>query len=358
MCKSLLFPCCVMALAAATTPTTHAGPMVAITEHLTRDTYLSSNNIYVVRGEIHVRTGVRLSIGNGTTLLIHNGDFHTPAGNITGKSALIFDTGSRLAAQTLTVRACDERMRVATHADNAGVFFLGSASIAEKDRVSSVYATRASQFRATRILVSYLGHRDPPMPPGEVSAEGGAGAADDATTPVGTAGPVAADDGIRTASEIREEQADDIDALSVIGVTAGEWQVGEIRSEFSGDDGIDIENSDFTLKRLTVVEPTEDGINITSSRVSIAESLSVDMGADDPADDRDIFDMEYDDGQAFLRLLRGCAIRIKGVFGDEMTLISDDLPQPDGNGDTPYAFDGVLHRGQTFIYIAADGDSD
>jgi hypothetical protein len=347
-----------MALAAATTPTTHAGPMVAITEHITRDTYLSSDNVYVVRGEIHVRTGVRLSIGNGTTLLIHNGDFHTPAGNITGKSALIFDTGSRLNAQTLTVRACDERIRVAARADNAGVFFLGSASIAEKDRVSSDYATRASQFRATRILVSYLGHRDPPMPAGEASAEGGSGAGDDATTRDGSAGTVAADDGIRTASEIGGEQADDVDALSVIGVTASEWQIAEVRSEFSGDDGIDIENSDFTLKRLTVVAPTEDGINITSSRVNITQSLSVDMVAENPADDRDLFDMEYDDGQAFLRLLRGCAIRIKGVFGDEMTLVSDDLPQPDGNGDTPYAFDGVLHRGQTFIYVAADEGAD
>lgn len=354
MCSSKCFCRFVLVLAAASPLACGAGPMVAITEHITRDTHLSSDRVYVIQGEVHVRSGVRLSTGNRTTILIRNGDFQTPAGNITGKSALIFDTGSRLDAQTLIVRACDESNRVAARADNAGLFFLGSASIAEKDRVSSVYATRASRFRAARILVSHLGHRDRLIPAEAGLAEGAAETPVDEAVSGGALGGVAAAAGTVTADGISEQRAEDVDALSVIGVTASEWQVAEVRSEFSGDDGIDIENSDLTLKRLTVVAPAEDGINLTSSRVSIAESLSVDMAGADPAEDRDIFDMEYDDGPAFLRLLRGCAIRIKGVFGDEMTLVSDDLPQPAGNGDTPYAFAGVLRRGQAFVYIAAD----
>lgn len=44
--------------------------------------------------------------------------------------------------------------------------------------------------------------------------------------------------------------------------------------------------------------------------------------------DRDIFDLETDDGPAFLRIAQNCLVNIDGIFGDQLTLISDDLPQP------------------------------
>jgi hypothetical protein len=41
-------------------------------------------------------------------------------------------------------------------------------------------------------------------------------------------------------------------------------------------------------------------------------------------------------------------VNISGVFGDELKLVSSDLPQPDG--DKYYEFNGELVNGQTYVY--------
>ena len=41
-------------------------------------------------------------------------------------------------------------------------------------------------------------------------------------------------------------------------------------------------------------------------------------------------------------------MNISGVFGDQLKLVSSDLPQPDG--DKYYAFNGKLENGQTYVY--------
>ncbi|AUB81561.1 hypothetical protein [Candidatus Thiodictyon syntrophicum] len=294
--------------------------IVEITGHIARDTLWSADHIYVVTGEIHVRAGVQLVISDHSTILIKNGDYPTPAGNVTGKSALIFDSGSQLTARTVYLKAGGADNNIAAYADNAGVSFLGSASIAEKDKLAVTFTTRPSRFSADALYASYLGHADSLRP-----AESAATKDDDA--------------------------GDDIDAINIIAVTGSEWEIGELHSQYSGDDGVDIENSDLTLRDLTVTTPNEDGVNITSSRVSITGSLVIAMTSTG-ADDRDIFDMEWDDGRPFLRLMRNCKVDITGVFGDEMTMISDDLPQP--RGEDAYSFDGRLRSGQTYIYAHGD----
>ena len=108
-----------------------------------------------------------------------------------------------------------------------------------------------------------------------------------------------------------------------------------------------MENSAITLKYLRVVEPKEDGLNITSSRVNILNSLEIDMGKSGKKD-RDIFDLEPDEGQTYVRLEEGCDVNISGVFGDQLKLVSSDLPQPDG--DKYYKYNGELKNGQTYVY--------
>ena len=171
------------------------------------------------------------------------------------------------------------------------------------------YNVTPSSFQAIRIFSAYLGRCDP---------KGG----DSPTT-------------------------DDIDAISVLGVGSNEWNISSIVSYYSGDDGFDVENSAITLKYLRIVEPKEDGLNITSSRVNILNSLEVDMGKSGKKD-RDIFDLEPDEGQTYVRLEEGCDVNISGVFGDQLKLVSSDLPQP--NGDKYYAFNGKLVNGQTYVY--------
>jgi len=235
-----LLPLVVLGLSFTTQVAAAPKPIIEITEHIVRDTLWSADALYVITGEIHVRSGVQLVISDHTTILIRNGDYHTPAGNVTGKSALIFDSGSQLTARTLYLKAGRADNGVAARADNA---------------------------------------------------------------------------------------------------------------DYSGDDGVDIENSDLTLRGVTVIAPTEDGVNITSSRVGITDSLVIVM-TNTHADDRDLFDMEWDDGRPFLRLMRNCKVDLTGIFGDEMTLISNDLPQP--NGEVVYSFAGRLRAGQTYIYAHDD----
>jgi hypothetical protein len=60
--------------------------------------------------------------------------------------------------------------------------------------------------------------------------------------------------------------------------------------------------------------------------------------------DRDLFDLETDDGAADDELPRGCHVRLRGVFGDQLHLTSSDMPKPVTTADNErrYAFSGTL----------------
>jgi hypothetical protein len=271
-----------------------------ITKDINTSRVFVKNTTYVIKGAVRVLKNVELTIENGTTILLVNGPM---------RSSLIFNTGSKLVAEHVYFRACDATYNLVKTANNGGLWFLGSSSNAEKDKITVKYNITPSSFQAIRIFSAYLGRCDP---------KGG----DSPTT-------------------------DDIDAISVLGVGSNEWNISSIVSYYSGDDGFDVENSAITLKYLRVVEPKEDGLNITSSRVNILNSLEVDMGKSGKKD-RDIFDLEPDEGQTYVRLEEGCDVNISGVFGDQLKLVSSDLPQPDG--DKCYAFNGKLENGQTYVY--------
>jgi len=273
---------------------------VILNSNITSSRVFLKKNIYIIIGEVRVLADVQLTIENGTTILLVNGPM---------RSSLIFNTGSKLVAKHVYFRACDTKYNLVKTANNGGLWFLGSSSNAEKDQITVKYNVNPSSFTAVRIFAAYLGRCDP---------KGG-----------------------------DSPNTDDIDGISVLGVGSNEWNISSVVSYYSGDDGFDVENSAITLKYLRVVEPKEDGLNITSSRVNILNSLEVDMGKSGKKD-RDIFDLEPDEGQAYVRLAEGCDVNISGVFGDQLKLVSSDLPQPDG--DKYYKFKGVLTNGQTYVY--------
>jgi hypothetical protein len=273
---------------------------VILNSDITTSRVFYKKNIYIILGEVRVLAKVKITIESGTNIYLVNGPM---------RSSLIFNTGSTLDAKHVYLKACDSKYNPVKYANNGGLWFLGSSSNAEKDNITVRYNVIPSSFTAIRIVASYLGRCDP---------KGG----DSPTT-------------------------DDIDAISVLGVGSNEWNISSIVSYYSGDDGFDVENSAITLKYLRVVEPKEDGLNITSSRLNILNSIEIDMGKSN-VKDRDIFDLEPDEGQAYVRLEEGCNVNISGVFGDQLKLVSRDLPQPDG--DKYYAFDGKLENGQTYVY--------
>ena len=103
------------------------------------------------------------------------------------------------------------------------------------------------------------------------------------------------------------------------------------------------------MDRLIVVGPAEDGMNVSSSRVEIRKALvlRVERTAER---DRDLFDMETDDGASYVEIRRGCRVDIEGVLGDQLVLSSSDMRQPARRRKAPYRFNGVSRRKASLIY--------
>ena len=288
-------------------------PFEIIRSDITSNRRLSPKKLYVIASEIRVRQGVRVVIEDGTTILIMNG--LQPKCHLL-RAALIFDQGSILRAGRFYVKACNPDYQQVKKADNGGLWFLGNHQNASKDKIT-VKSNRkkpVSSFKADLVATYYLGRRDP----------------------------------LKETTRTRVVD-DDIDGLSVLGTGPDEWQISEVRSFHSGDDGLDVTNSHIQLDRLQVVTPTEDGINLSSSRLEVRRSLVVDV-TKTQVGDRDIFDFETDDGASYLEIARHCHVDIRGVFGDELVLSTKDLPKPNNNPEARYRFKGVTRQAAALIY--------
>lgn len=284
-----------------------------IDKDITKNRRLSRMKTYVIASEVRVREGVRVVIEDGVTLLIVNGLI--PHVKLL-RAALIFDQGSILRANRFYVKACNTNFRQVKHADNGGLWFLGNYQNASKDKVT-IKARRQkplSSFRARLVATYYLGRVDP----------------------------------LKETTRTKVVD-DDIDGLSVLGVNTDEWQISEIRSFHSGDDGFDVTNSHIRLDRLKVVSPNEDGINLSSSRLEIGRSLIVDV-TKTQIKDRDIFDFETNDGASYLEIAQHCHVNVRGVFGDELVLSSKDFSKPNNNPEARYKFKGVSKKAATLVY--------
>lgn len=293
---------------------------VLVTTDLVRDTVWRAGRTYLVDGEVHVRRGATLTIEDGVTVLIRNG--RRPQ-RLVDTSALVFDSGSALRAATVTFAAADAAGRETTLADNGGVFFCGSTRSAAKDGIASVAGGSGSSFVAGLVVARALGRTDPSGAGGD--AAGG----------------------------------DDIDAVSVIGVGPAEWRIRAVRSERSGDDGFDVTASTFTIDSLTIVAPVEDGLNATSSFVTIQGSLAIVMSTS-IAPDRQVFDFEIKNGPVKVLLPRLTAVDLRGYWGpieDGVSLSSPDMPPAPQRRlvSTWYVYHGTLVNGPALIYsINAD----
>lgn len=282
---------------------------------IVRNTTWRQGTTYIIDGEVHIRPGVTLTIDDGVTVLIRNG--YRPARAIT-TSALIFDSGSKLRAKSVTFGSADDQNRQTTTQNNGGVFFLGTSRSCSKDGISvdTSAAAGRSSFIADMLLFDSLGRTDPRYGDGE--------------------------------------DRDDIDGVSLLGLGLTEWRVKAIRSQNSGDDGFDVTNSSIALDSLTVVNPVEDGLNITSSTVLIRRSLTVAMSPS-ISPDRELFDLEVDDGGARISISRLATVDLRGYWGnafDEVNLNSPDMPSPPRRGGASqwYVFAGVLRRGPALVY--------
>lgn len=315
-------------------------PTTVIRTDIRRSRTLSADKIHVIDAEVHVHSGVTLTIADGATVMIVNGVKASTSASrskpdkalLGGRCALVFDPGSRLRAEKFTVKAADAQFKPQRLADNGGLWFCGSTYPASKDGVT-VTGDRLlalSDFQAREVSCSFLGHRDP--------LNAAATRATDTTAAGNLPSPEAADGD--------DDSGDDVDGVSVLGVGINEWAITAVRSRFSGDDGFDVTNSVIALDRLLVEQPTEDGLNVSSSRVRIRRRLTIDMGADTGAD-RELFDLETDDGASYVEISTGCRVDLDGEFGDQVVLCSRDLPQPAAGR---YTYSGRSASAASLVY--------
>lgn len=296
-------------------------PVEILPNRIRKNTVLSSKKIYVVQGEVRVLNKIALTIQDQTTLLLVNGVFPK---SCLKRSTLIFEQGSQLKAGRVHIKACNAHFKLVKLADNGGLWFLGQYADASKDGISIKTNRKKplSKFTARAITTCYLGRADDYLSPktGKLITTG-----------------------------------DDIDGFSVLGVGPTEWAIDAVISHYSADDGVDFTNSHVRLMRLEVKAPAEDAVNLSSSRVEIHRSLNLDV-TKTKVTDRDLVDLETDDGASYLELHRGCWVRLVGVFGDQVVLSSREMPTPNTKDDNEksYSFSGRLKQAALIYSIDED----
>ncbi len=282
---------------------------------------LNASKTYVVQGEVRVLKNVEVTIEDGITILFVNGLFKN---SCIKRSVFIFDQGSRLSAKKVHLKAANENLKPVKLADNGGIWFLGNYANACKDGIEVLTNRKnpLSHFSAQLITSHYLGRGDQSISPAPASLI---------------------------------ETGDDIDGFSVLGVGPSEWSIDAIKCHHSADDGIDFKNSHVRIMKLEVKYPTEDCMNVSSSRIEIHRSLRLDV-TKTKTTDRDLFDFETDEGASYVELHKGCSVNLKGVFGDELVLSSNEMPKPNTKTDNEkaYLFTGKLKRAALIYSIDQD----
>jgi hypothetical protein len=294
------------------------GGIVEVSKSITSDTTFRAGTVYVITGEVHVLRTVKLTIEDGVEVRIRNGQgrflFLT-------SPALIFDSGSRLVAHKVTFQAANDANEPVNVANNGGVFFCGSTRAATKDSISSrIDPLHPSSFSADCIVANYLGRRDP---------RGGDG---------------------------NGNSRDDIDAVSVIGVVESEWRVKAVEISHSGDDGFDLTDARILMESVMVYAPTEDGLNLNSSVLTITKTLRVDMTLSEIWD-RELFDFEADSGlTSSIGIKQGATVDLHGYWDnrrsdDWIDLRSADMdPAPPDGIRKRYDWSGPLDHSPAQIY--------
>lgn len=288
-----------------------------LSQNITKNTRLNSKKRYLITKEVRVRPGVRLTIRDGTEIFILNGPVPRSKFN---RAALIFEQGSQLYAEKFSLRAANLDGKPVKQADNGGLWFCGNHRSASKDTISLKANPRKkmSRFEAKEIKSFYLGRLDP----------------------------------IKTKTTIKRpkknKKSDDLDAISVLGVGRDEWKISSIKSFYSGDDGLDITNSNIDLSRVYIKEPVEDGLNLSSSRIQISKKLTIQIS--EKGKDRDLFDLETDEGSSYIEISKGCHISLEGCFGDQLMLSSIDMPKFKKTKSAIYRFVGKSKSADSLIY--------
>ena len=283
--------------------------IVEIRNNITYNRTFTADKIYVIIGEVNVLPGVTVIIENNTLFYIRNGSY--PNSRLR-KSCLIFQTGSSLYGEDIYFVSSDKCNNRTIIKNNAGVWFLGSVE-AEKEGIYSNYSIIPSSFNAHKLLTYYLGSIDPL---------------------------------VSTQNNPNEEPSTDNDSITILGCINNEWNIPNIFIQESGDNALDVILSNVVFKNIEILHPGEDAINLQSAHLTVTDSLKLYVPLTENYD-RDIFDFEANNGPSWLKINRYCYVEIIGMFGDQLDLVSIDLPQPT---ESLYYYNNYTYNGDSYIY--------
>jgi hypothetical protein len=281
--------------------------VIEITNDIEINTTFETDTKYIIIGEIHVKPNVTLIIENRTLILIKNGNYPNSSIN---KSFLYFDTGSQLIAEDVYFVAGDENNNRSVITDNGGVWFGGSLE-SYKEGIWTRFSSLKSNFYAKKIFAYYLGSKDPLVKNNQ-----------------------------------NNEPSTDNDGITIMGCDIDEWNVNSLFIQESGDNGLDVVLSNIEMNELEIYYPGEDALNLQSANMIVNNKLILLVPLTDVFD-RDIFDFEANNRQSYLKIKQFCYVELLGIFGDQLELVSLDLPQPT---DKLYYYKDTTNNSQSYIW--------
>jgi len=110
--------------------------IIEINQNIYENTTFYNQNIYIINGEIRIKTGTKLTIEDDTEIFIKNGLFKDEFNANFIRSKLIFESGSILKADKVYFKACDSKNCVVKVAENGGIYFVGTSLLTEKDSIA------------------------------------------------------------------------------------------------------------------------------------------------------------------------------------------------------------------------------
>lgn len=289
-------------------------PIVEVSGSINADMNMTVDNDYMITGEVHVASGVTLTIEDNVNVLIRNGNQKKIVGKtFAKKSGLIFDTGSSLVAGNLFFKACDDVGNIVSSSDNAGVFFMGSSSLWQQGQIVSNFSVKNSSFVAESIHLDYLGRMEPEI---------------NRLSPI-------------------------YPALNVIGMNIYEWKVNNVISRNAASYGVRIDRSVVTLKSLEVKNFSKSGLRLFDSRLDVIKNLSINNDISNPR--TQLFDLgqikRIEKGPSRIRIFPNAIVNVDGLANAWFSVLSEDMPQRKvGVATSEYNFSGVLGSNQSYIY--------
>ena len=146
---------------------------IVINNNIVNDTCWTNDKIYVIELPIRVVEGVKLTIQDNVTILLLNKSSQdnvtipnpnivsatTPIELTVAGACLIFESGSKLQAETIFVNSCDENYTISNSSNNCGIFFCGTKSSSQYNLldIESTISIYESEFYVKNIIMNNIG---------------------------------------------------------------------------------------------------------------------------------------------------------------------------------------------------------